>query len=448
MVFKAKSAKTGTEPSKKNAPAAQVSADPLQTSVDAPKTAEPALQNRATPGTRGRSARKNRENIRWGERAMAKRRSDPSYNRTVAATDNTEDGQQGRTVYTAGTPGSFLGRLGRISDAVMFSHTLFSLPFVLAAILLASAGRPDPLKLLWIVLASIGARNTANALNRLVDHQIDASNPRTATRALPSGRVKRTELWWFSLFMFALFVVSTAMLNLLCLTLLPVAAAFMFTYSYTKRCTWLCHYLLGFTCSMATMGGFLAISGHFELRYFVLMGAVALWVAGFDIIYARQDIAFDRSHRLHSIPERFGAQAATRIAQLSHLGTLVGFALLPLFWPLGWLYVLGLLLVFGLLVAEQILAAGNTQRHIQLASYGINQIVAVVFCMFLAFDVWLGLAFGQWNTPNTASGLLGKGIFPHSGLWARIFSTDLLAGDFFDSLGSALHGLPGIVGPR
>jgi 4-hydroxybenzoate polyprenyltransferase len=226
-----------------------------------------------------------------------------------------------------------------------------------------------------------------------------------------------------------LFVAATALLNLLCLALLPVALGFILVYSYAKRFTWLCHYLLGFTCSMATMGGFLAISGHFELRYFVLMGAVALWVAGFDILYACQDVNFDRSARLFSIPARFGARAARRVAFLSHLGALAGFALLPLFWPLGWIYAAGWLVVAGLLAAEQILARGPSERHIRLASYGLNQIVAVCFALALAADVWLGLILG----PPAAQPLA-----------LRVLGADLVAGDLFAP--AFWQGLAGLLG--
>jgi len=281
-----------------------------------------------------------------------------------------------------------LAKLGRLGDAVMIRHSLFSLPWALAALLLASAGFPDPWKLLWIVLAAVGARNAANALNRLVDERFDAANPRTAGRDLPSGRVSRRDLWLLALAMAVLMVGATWMLGWLCVALLPVAGVFVVGYSYTKRFTWLCHYWLGFTCALAPMGAFIALTGHFEARFFVLMGAVALWVAGFDILYATQDIAFDRRMGLKSIPARFGARGAFWISRASHLGTVAGLALTGLLWPLGWWYWLGVAAAAGLLAAEHGIARGGSERHLRVASYGINEVVGVVFLAFTALAVY------------------------------------------------------------
>ena len=187
----------------------------------------------------------------------------------------------------------------------MIGHTLFSLPFAVSAFILESGGRPGLWKSLWIITAVFGARNAANGLNRLIDYSIDAENPRTAGRGLQSGRVGRKELLLFIVFCGALFFLAAWMLNPLCLLLAPVAAVMILGYSYTKRFTWLCHYWLGLTCSAAVMGSFLALKGSFAYRFFPLTGAVALWVAGFDIIYALQDLDHDRKAGLHSVPARF-----------------------------------------------------------------------------------------------------------------------------------------------
>ncbi|HOZ71762.1 MAG TPA: UbiA-like polyprenyltransferase [Spirochaetales bacterium] len=280
-------------------------------------------------------------------------------------------------------------RLGDIGDAVIVRHTLFSLPFAVVAILLETDGRPPIGKLILILVAAMAARNAANALNRVVDAEIDARNPRTAGRHLPTGRLTKKELLAFTAVMGAVLVAATAMLNWLCVALLPVAAVLIGGYSYTKRFTWLCHYWLGVACAAAPMGAFLALSGRFELGYFALAGAVALWVAGFDILYALQDIDFDRSAGLHSVPARFGPGGARLIAALSHLGTVVALAALPLFWKLAWPYLAGVAVAAAMLAAEHLIARGGTERHIRVASYSINEILPLVVLAATAVDVYL-----------------------------------------------------------
>lgn len=280
-------------------------------------------------------------------------------------------------------------KLRLLGDAVIVRHTLFSLPFALVAILLETGGKPALRPLLLIVLAAASARNAANALNRVIDASIDAKNPRTASRHLPSGRLSKKELILFAAAMGAILVVSAALLNWLCVALLPVAALLLGGYSYSKRFTWLCHYWLGVACAAAPMGAFLALSGHFEFRYFVLAGAVALWVAGFDILYALQDIEFDRKEHLYSVPARFGSAGARAIAALSHLGTLVGLAMLPLFWNLGLAYATGVAIAAVLLAAEHIVVQGGTERHVRIASYSINEVLPLVVLAATAIDIYL-----------------------------------------------------------
>lgn len=285
--------------------------------------------------------------------------------------------------------GGLAGKLGMIGDAVIVRHTLFSLPFALVAILLETAGKPPLRPLLLIVLAAASARNAANALNRVIDAGIDAKNPRTAGRHLPTGRLSKKELILFAAVMGVVLVVSAAMLNWLCVALLPVAAVLIGGYSYTKRFTWLCHYWLGVACAAAPMGAFVALAGRFEFRYFVLAGAVALWVAGFDILYALQDIAFDRKERLHSVPARFGTNGARAISALSHLGTLIALGMLPLFWNLGWAYAAGVAIAAGLLVAEHLVVRGGTERHVRIASYSINEVLPLVVLATTALDLYV-----------------------------------------------------------
>lgn len=263
----------------------------------------------------------------------------------------------------------------------MFRHTLFSLPFAVMALLMESGGQPPLKKILLIILAAASGRNAANALNRVIDSGIDAKNPRTADRHLPAGLLSKKALLVFAVLMGIILVVSAALLNLLCVMLLPLAALLIGGYSYSKRFTWLCHYWLGIACACAPMGAFIAVSGRFEFRYFILAGAHALWVAGFDIIYALQDIAFDRQEGIKSIPARFGSRTARLIAIASHLGTLAGLLLLPLFWDLSWFYLGGVALGAALLAAEHIIALGKSGKHIRIASYSINEIIPPVILL-------------------------------------------------------------------
>ncbi len=276
-----------------------------------------------------------------------------------------------------------------ISRAVMLEHTIFSLPLAVAAFLLESRGRPEGRVVIWILLAVIAARNGANALNRLIDRKIDKENPRTAGRDLPTGRVKARDLWIFTILCGGLFVISAAMLNPLCLLLVPVGVILMGGYSFTKRFTWLCHFWLGVTCSAAVMGSFLALTGRFEIRYFPLTIAAALWVAGFDIIYALQDLEHDRAHGIHSVPARFGRNRALLLAALSHMGTILFFALNSLFFPLRIWYGFALAAAVLLLLAEHLLAWRGEMKWIPLASYHLNQILSPLFLLFVILDIYL-----------------------------------------------------------
>ncbi len=284
----------------------------------------------------------------------------------------------------------FFGKLGDLGDAVIFRHTLFSLPFALAAVLLESGGRPPLSKLFLIVVAAASGRNLANALNRLVDRDIDARNPRTSGRHLPAGLLRPRDLGLFAAAMALILLASAAALGWLCLALLPVAGVAVFGYSYMKRHTWLCHAWLGASCAMAPMGALIALTGRvFEPRFFVLSAAVALWVGGFDVIYALQDIEVDRREGLKSFPSRFGALPARLAAAACHLGTLALLAGLPWLWPLGLAWWIGLGLAAALLAAEHLVALGGSERHIRIAAYSINEVIPLVLLAAVAVDLYL-----------------------------------------------------------
>jgi 4-hydroxybenzoate polyprenyltransferase len=279
-------------------------------------------------------------------------------------------------------------RLRLIGEAVIFRHTLFSLPFAVTAILLETGGHPPIRKAVLILLAAAAGRNAANALNRVIDAETDAKNPRTANRHLPRGLLSRKALLLFSLAMIGVLIIAAALLNPLCVILLPLAGFLIGGYSFSKRFTWLCHYWLGLACSVAVMGSFIGLTGRFALRYFVLAAAHALWVAGFDIIYALQDIDFDRREGLYSVPARFGPAGGRVIAVLSHLGALGALFLVPRFWPLSPWYFAGAGIAAFLLAAEHVIALGGGERHIRIASYSINEIVPLIILAGTALGVY------------------------------------------------------------
>jgi len=276
-----------------------------------------------------------------------------------------------------------------IGEAVIFRHTVFSFPIAISAILLETGGRPPLRETLLILIAAAAGRNAANAMNRIIDADIDRKNPRTAGRHVPSGALSKETLALFTLAMLALLVVAAALLNPLCVILLPVAGILIFGYSYSKRFTWLCHYWLGLACAIAPMGAFIGLSGQFAFRYFVVATAHALWCAGFDIIYALLDIDHDRREGIRSIPARFGSGASRGIAALSHLGVLTAWFALPLFWPLSPWYFAAAGVAGVLLIAEHIVALGGGERHVKIASYSINEIVPLVILAAVALGVYL-----------------------------------------------------------
>ena len=221
-----------------------------------------------------------------------------------------------------------MSALRHFLDAIKFEHTVFALPFAYVAMVLAADGWPGWRVLVWVTLAMAGARTLAMSVNRLADRFIDAANPRTAKRHLPTGVLTPAQVTMAAALSAALLLVSAFMLNPLCLTLSPLAVLFLVGYSYTKHFTWLSHWILGFTDGIAAAGGWIAVRAAFDPPVYVLWLALTVWIAGFDLIYACQDVEFDRRNGLHSVPARFGIPAALITARVCHLLTIVAFALL------------------------------------------------------------------------------------------------------------------------
>jgi 4-hydroxybenzoate polyprenyltransferase len=263
-------------------------------------------------------------------------------------------------------------------DAIKFEHTVFALPFAYVAMVLAADGWPGWHTVIWVTLAMAGARTLAMSVNRLADRFIDAANPRTAGRHLPSGLLAPAHVVVAAAAAGALLLVSAYMLNPLCLALAPLAVLFLVGYSYTKRFTWLSHWILGFTDGIAAAGGWIAVRAALAPPVYVLWFALTVWIAGFDLIYACQDIEFDRRHRLRSVPARFGIPAALATARGCHVLTIAAFALLGWMMGLGWLYWLGVAVVAGLLVYEHSLVSPGDLSRLDVAFFNVNGYIAVI----------------------------------------------------------------------
>ena len=268
----------------------------------------------------------------------------------------------------------------------MFSHTLFSLPFALIGMIWAAQGLPPAVTILWILIALIGARNGANALNRIIDMDFDKKNPRTANRHMPKGEVKNYEAWGIVLLCFSIFILAAYMLNPLCFMLSPVALFLFIIYSYTKRFTWLCHLVLGITCGGAPVGAWLAVTGEFALAPIVLGAVVTLWIAGFDIIYATQDIEFDRKIGLFSIPAKFGLKGSLYISSFFHFIMILLLISLYFIMQTGWIYLLGIFSSSILLTLEHYIVSPSNEKTMKIASYNINKVVSVLIFVLTVLD--------------------------------------------------------------
>ena len=263
-------------------------------------------------------------------------------------------------------------------DAIKFEHTVFALPFAYIAMVLAAGGWPGWWTVGWVTAAMAGARTCAMATNRVVDRVIDARNPRTAGRHLPTGSLRVAELRGLAAAGAALLVVAAWMLNPLCVALAPLALAFLVGYSYTKRFTWTSHWILGFTDGIAAAGGWIAVRGAFDAPAFVLWFALTVWIAGFDVIYACQDVEVDRTQGLHSVPARFGVAAALAIARANHALTAATLALLGWLTGLGSLYWAGWVAVVGLLVYEHSLVSPRDLSRLDLVFFNVNGYIALI----------------------------------------------------------------------
>jgi 4-hydroxybenzoate polyprenyltransferase len=276
---------------------------------------------------------------------------------------------------------------GRFASLVKLEHTLFALPFAYVGALLAVGGVPSGRDLLWITVAMVGARSLAMGLNRLIDARIDARNPRTAGRELPSGRLSRSQVVTFCAASLAIFLVAVFQLDPLVRWLWPIPVAGFVIYPYLKRRTWMTHLWLGAVDGLAPVGAWAAITGTLPWEAWALGAAVACWIAGFDVFYSLLDLEVDGREGLHSLATRFGVRGAFAGARALHLATVVLLVVAGLGLPVGALYWLGVAGVAALLAYEHTLIRPGDLRRLDLAFFTMNGIISVGFCAFVLADV-------------------------------------------------------------
>jgi 4-hydroxybenzoate polyprenyltransferase len=276
-------------------------------------------------------------------------------------------------------------RIRVVLEMIKFEHSLFALPFAMVGALLAArAGGTLPTwrQILWIVVAMVGARSAAMTINRIADIEYDRRNPRTANRALPKGELSLTFAWAFTIAASAVLVLAAWQLNPLALKLSPVALTVLFFYSYTKRFTMWAHFVLGFCLGISPAAAWIAICGSLDWRMLILCAAVTLWVGGFDVLYACQDVEFDKAAGLYSIPKRFGIAGAMRIARLMHIVMVSLLCWLAWSFALAWPAWAGIVVVAALLVYEHSLVKPNDLSKMNAAFFTVNGYISLLFLLF------------------------------------------------------------------
>lgn len=268
---------------------------------------------------------------------------------------------------------------------IKLSHSVFSMPFALAAALIAWRDVPFAVADLgWILVCLVAARASAMGFNRLIDAPFDAMNPRTAVREIPSGQISRSAAWAFTLGSAAVFVAASAALSTAALALSPVALAVVWGYSWTKRFTALCHAVLGVALALAPTGVWVALTGSYGAVPALLSLAVGTWVAGFDIIYACQDADFDRANGLHSVPARLGLRGALALSAGLHVATAACLVALPWVVPMAWPWWIGVVLIAGVLAYEHTLVSPTDLSRVDKAFFDLNGYVSLLFLAFVA----------------------------------------------------------------
>ena len=281
---------------------------------------------------------------------------------------------------------SVAGKIVLYLRMIKFPHSIFALPFAFTGAVIAAEGIPSLREIVWITVAMVGARSGAMGLNRVIDRKIDRENPRTKNRELPKGEIRLSEAILFTGVSIAIFIFAAYMLNPLCLKLSPIALAVLFIYSYTKRFTWTTHFVLGLALSAAPLGAWIAVRGTFDTEIIPMGIAVIFWLAGFDTLYALQDIEFDKSHGLYSIPKRFGIKNALLLARLFHLITFIMLITTGVLFKVGIFYWLGMIIVAGLFIYEHSLVKQSDLNKLDIAFFNMNGYISITVFIFTLMD--------------------------------------------------------------
>ncbi|HTZ18110.1 MAG TPA: UbiA-like polyprenyltransferase [Dissulfurispiraceae bacterium] len=265
---------------------------------------------------------------------------------------------------------------------IRISHSVFALPFAFTGAVLAAKGIPDPYRIFWIAVAMVGARSGAMGLNRIIDRKIDSVNPRTSSREIPAGRIRVRDAKLFTALSLGIMVLAAYQLNPLCFILSPVAIGILALYSYTKRFTWAAHFVLGLAISGAPLGAWIAIKGTVDPDILPLSVAVIFWLAGFDILYALQDIDFDREHGLYSIPRKFGVEKSLLLSRIFHAVTFTLFIITGIIFQLHFPYFIGLVIVGALLGYEHSLVKPDDLSKLNMAFFNMNGYISITVFVF------------------------------------------------------------------
>lgn len=284
---------------------------------------------------------------------------------------------------------TLFGRITVFLEMIKFSHTLFALPFAFTGALLAARGLPSAAQALWILLAMVGARTAAMGMNRLIDAEIDAHNPRTATRAIPAGQISKGSVAIFIFLSILLLLFAAYRLNPLCLKLSPVALFFLALYSYCKRFTAFAHVILGLCLAAAPIGAWIAIRGEVSLPPIILGAAVLFWVAGFDILYALQDLEFDRSAGLHSIPVSLGVNGSLWLARIFSVIMILLLLWLRLALDMGMPFLCGIGATSLLLFYEHLLLKDGDLGKLNLAFFTMNGYVSIIILIATFAEIFI-----------------------------------------------------------
>jgi len=272
-------------------------------------------------------------------------------------------------------------------NMIKIEHSIFALPFAFAGALLAQGGIPTFEKIFWITVAMVTARASAFGFNRIIDRKIDAMNPRTANREIPSGKIKLWEAFLFTVICLVVFVYSAWMLNSLCFKLSPLAIAILFIYSYTKRFTWACHFVLGIALALAPLGAWIAIKGNFDWDIIPMVFTVIFWLAGFDTLYALWDIEFDKKYGIYSIPRIYGVKKAINFARFFHFIAWSFLVLTGIVFKLNIFYWIGMFIVAYLFIHEHRVVRPDDISKLNIAFFNMNGYISVAVFIFTAMSI-------------------------------------------------------------